>query len=147
VLATGLSESELSFYSTAAQVIPVFFLALVLELPTVRTIGWQLGARRAGSPLWVVVRFVIFAIVVLMFAAEFTALANLKNDNASSGARGWVMLGLIAGGIPLLLAALDRLMPEVIRASREDNGASEAIDNAPDPPADEESSPPGPPKT
>ena len=122
----GLTDSELSFYSTAAQVIPVLLLALALELPTARAVGHFLDAHIIGGWMWRVTSVVIFLIVCAMFVGELVALVVLRTDQASDQDETYVMVGLVAGAIPMFLAVLTRLMPDVARASSENRPAEPA---------------------
>jgi hypothetical protein len=143
VIAASLSSSEQAFYATAAQVIPVFMLALALELPSVRAIGRFLEADRTGAWMWRVVQVVIFVIVVLMFGAEVVAILNLRDDRAARDDDVWVTLGFIAGAIPVFLAVLERLLPEVTRASRAGDTPAAPRDDVASPEASNRNDEPG----
>jgi hypothetical protein len=104
-----LSDHELQFFSTAAQVLPVLMLALAIELRTARSLGFSLGAR--GSRGWKIVLWVIFGLYVLMCTGELIALTALQNGEAAGSADTRVILALLGGVVALFLGALDRVLP------------------------------------
>jgi len=115
-----LSDHELQFFSTAAQVLPVLMLALAVELRTARALGFSMGARGSGG--WKIVLWVIFGLYVVMSAGELIALTALQNGEAAGSADTWVILALLGGLVALFLGALDRVLPTVV---------SEAMKTAP----------------
>ncbi len=118
-----LSDHELQFFSTAAQVLPVLMLALAIELRTARSLGFSLGAR--GSRGWKMVLWVIFGLYVLMCTGELIALTALQNGEAAGSADTWVILALLGGVVALFLGALDRVLPTVVTEAMKTAPAAE----------------------
>jgi hypothetical protein len=84
----------LEFYSTAAQIIPVILLALVLEA---RLLGLSPDERLAES-LWIV------AFVGAMVVGEMSALAVLREGEPASGLEDAVIILAIFYGVVLIAA-------------------------------------------
>ena len=121
-----LSDHELQFFSTAAQVLPVLMLALAIELRTARSLGFSIGAR--GSRGWKIVLWVIFGLYVLMCAGELIALTALQNGEAAGSADTWVILALLGGVVALFLGALDRVLPTVGALIEESDSVAEGAE-------------------
>ncbi len=121
-----LSDHELQFFSTAAQVLPVLMLALAIELRTARSLGFSFGAR--GSRGWKIVLWVIFGLYVLMCTGELIALTALQNGEAAGSADTWVILALLGGVVALFLGALDRVLPTVGALIEESDSVAEGAE-------------------
>jgi hypothetical protein len=111
---TGLSSAEMSFYTTAAAVIPVFMITLAVEARATTTLGDYFSvspARPSGSsPGWLIgkwlIRFAVFAIYCLMFTGEVLSLLALKDNDVTPGTGNWVIAALIAGAVLAFLGLL-----------------------------------------
>ena len=112
-------NTDLNFYSTVAQFIPVLLLAA----------GFQIGLRgvrffRLGRERWIVPVLVILPLLTAMAAAEVAAIIVLdNNDLDSSLARLLTLIGGIGGTVLVLLAVAVRLYDEIqhLRASERDS--------------------------
>ena len=105
----GLADSQLAFYSTAAQVIPVLLLVIALELSTFKVVREFLSFLPEGRSATIVVRLIILLIVALLFTGELLAVTALKDNHVSASTDDWVLSALLAGVIVVLLGVLERL--------------------------------------
>lgn len=101
-----LTSSDQTFYSTAAQVIPLMAVGLAVEArvfdrlpPPKHKFGW-----------WIVYTL-IGTVVGLMLLAEVVALSDLETGDFRSNDKSAVACGLVAGGLALYFG----LMPRLIR--------------------------------
>lgn len=129
VTGTVLSASREAFYATAAQVIPVFLLALAIEL-RVEPLTWATRVFRAflrvvpllarhhwaARPVTMLLQIVGVVtarapqiVVCGLFYAEWIALFNLMTGRESSWHR-WYVLGASAAGLGMtVLVAIMKL--------------------------------------
>jgi hypothetical protein len=136
VAAVRLSDSELSFYSTAAQVIPVLLLALAVELPTIRALEHLLIERRPDTdmPTWVplISSLLLLAMVSLMFVGELVSLSMLAGHRIAVGnAKTWAMVGLISGVSPVLLGVVEHSLTRARHSSTPSNPPTMSLHAAP----------------
>jgi hypothetical protein len=89
--------SNLTFYSTAAQVLPILILAGVIEL---RTLGGGLPRRGWPRTLWVVIAA---AVLITTAEAELAALNVLARGSARPNEQSLVASGLVVALVTLLV--------------------------------------------
>lgn len=94
----ALSEHEMSFYSTVAQVAPVLLLTIVLEIRFGKVAGRALGPRAQG----LVTSFVVLT-VVLVAGAEISAIEVLRTGATNGATRLWASLGFYCGFVALMI--------------------------------------------
>lgn len=94
-------EPDLSLYSTAAQVIPVLWIILVIELrvfgqePKKGWISMEADERHREAPwLWAVI---LWAVGFMMWIGEILAINVLVDGDPSEFSRQWIRLAIILG--------------------------------------------------
>ena len=99
-----------SFYSTAAQIIPVFWVVLVFQL---RFFGREpkkgylsLEADETHRKTGTSILFVICAVGFSLWIGEGTAIACLASEDDSALSRGVIRLSLTVGGLYVFLMPL-----------------------------------------
>jgi TM2 domain-containing membrane protein YozV len=107
VLAT-LSDHELAFYSTVAQVTPVFILALALE---VKASTW-LGPTNSNLLRIIMVTGIMLG-VAAMFGGEWAAVDTLMNGKPGWGAPTLARAGFIAGLLLVFFGAVELVATDI----------------------------------
>jgi cytochrome c biogenesis protein CcdA len=92
----------MSFYTTAAQVIPVFMIVLAVEARAAKTVGDYFSI----APRWLV-GFAVLMIYSLMFTGEVLSLGALQDNDVTPGTENWVMAALIIGALLAFLGLLN----------------------------------------
>jgi hypothetical protein len=94
-------EQDLSLYSTGAQVIPVLWIILVIELrvfggePKKGWISMEADERHRQAPwLWAVI---LWAVGFTMWTAEIIAVNVLVDGGPSEFSRQWIRLAIVLG--------------------------------------------------
>jgi hypothetical protein len=111
----SLTESGLSFYSTASQVIPVLFLAMALEFSSPTAILKFFNIKIRGRVVSAVMLGVMLVVVGLMLVGEVLALGALRNNKVTSDTDFWVMLALVLGLLVVMAGVVERVASETNR--------------------------------
>ena len=93
--ALAADEGSLAFYATAAQVIPIIFLALVFELRTLQT-----GTNAEQKAVWALYKL---PVAVVLVAGEAAALFVIASGRPSETWEALIATTLIVGGSGLLI--------------------------------------------
>lgn len=104
-----LTDAEVSFYSTAAQVIPVLLLAMAVELRTPSALLNWMRVRDRGPGVTAALIVVTTTALLLMVAAELIALSTLRFNHAESTTDEWVTAGLAVGILLVAVGVADKL--------------------------------------
>lgn len=111
-LAAAHPKNELAaFYTAAAAVVPVLFLALLYQSNLLSLPAAQARARRVAVALAIVVS-------LLAFVAETAALAALATQRTTHAREGIVAAGLVGLGVYLVLALAGDLTDRLPKAER-----------------------------
>jgi hypothetical protein len=106
------------FYSTSAQVVPVFLLTLVLETRTFRV------DQPGTSPLFGLDGWLSVLVFGVFMAAEFTSLSAVATAGHADGDPGLVYMAIAIGAFSVLAVAMFGRQIGWVRLSWRDAGSS-----------------------
>ena len=111
-IALGPMTNSLAFYEAAAQLLPVIFIALVLEL---RYLNPENGRSSKEASWWSQIQRLIseLAVLAVFISGEWVALKVLLDGHASHDQRSYVQTSVAVAGlflvVPILLARARRI--------------------------------------